>query len=216
VLISTVIGLLSIGAIGTLVAVVWSAWAVPLGVVVLLAAGLLYALIAISVAAYKQAHSPFITVGDLEIDIANRIFWVRVENGPVPSKVIGYIRPVTDSLGIRHTGRSWEGHWRDQEPDFDGDLKPFDEPAYGWVQVRHFPSGNPTLAIFTRERADWLPGQPLGHRLVTISQDVPLEQQGTTTLRVVMICSYPPTEAYPRGKQAMEIRRTYSISPDPG
>jgi hypothetical protein len=83
-----------------------------------------------------------------------------------------------------------------------------DLAPYGLLGVWKRPSGNPTLAIYTKEPIG--PPAPDALYLLFISRDAPLEQQGTITLEVVVTCQ---TAAGERGK-VQELK--FQVAPDPG
>jgi hypothetical protein len=138
--------------------------------------------------ALEMPRAPSVEVGPLDLDARMSVFFLTVKNGPVPCRVLVKINPVFDSFGVKLTGKAWEGHWRDRLAEFDGELTAGEEAEYGLLGVGNFPSGNPTLFIYTKEAFFGRRLFETGHNPVTISRDVPLESQGTVILRVVISC----------------------------
>jgi len=137
--------------------------------------------------AVPSAIGPSVEVGPLiELDVPNKVFFVLLRNGPIPAKASLRITQVTDSFGTRHIEHSWEGHWRGRPPNFVGDLVEHDLAQYGLLGVAQFPSGNPTLVIYSKDPAGRQATSE--HTFISISRDVPLEQQGTSSLEVVATC----------------------------
>ena len=149
-----------------------------------------------------------VSVGPVCLDEPVKLFYTRLEIGPVAAKVTGTVVKVVDSFGTSLIERSWEGHLRGRPPKFDKQLAAHTQADYGWVGVTTFASGNPTLFIYTREHAQ--NRIESGHGVITISRDVPLEQQGVTTLDLVMSC-----ETY-TGEKGSSVKFSFEIAPDPG
>jgi hypothetical protein len=158
--------------------------------------------------AWERTRGTGIVVSPVQLDVPMKIFFVDVENGPTPAKVRLHIHPVVDSLGTVHTERPWIGHWRGQPAGYDEELGEGHQAQYGLLGVHHFPSGNPTLYIISTTPTS--SPAPFNYTPHTISRDVPLTEQGTTTCHVVVT-----------GVAAGNVRLkpqqfAFSVVPDPG
>lgn len=157
--------------------------------------------------AWERTRGPSVKIGSEEIDVGIKVFFVMVNNGSIPAKIRIRIVRVTDSFGTRHIEHPYEGHWRGRPRDFDGDLVEYDEAQYGLLGVGQFPSGNPTLFIYSKDSVGQ--SDQSQHAGIPISRDLPLKEQGTTTVTFVV------TSEAKTGEKGEKIERRFSVIPDP-
>jgi hypothetical protein len=155
--------------------------------------------------AWESASYPAVEVGPLQLDTAMKVFFIHIANGLMPTKRVEIkILPVYDSHRLKHTEKSFQGHWRGEPPIFDGKLSAGEEAEYGLLGANYFrDSKNPTLFIYSREHMQ-------AGAFPTISQDVPLEEQGASRVVVVVNCE---AEDGTKGKTQ---RKIFYVAPDPG
>jgi hypothetical protein len=163
--------------------------------------------------AWEKVKEAEFSVGPLMLDVPMKIFYVQVRNGSLPAKFSLRVNLATDSSGVQYLERPWEGHWRGRLREFDGTLGEYEIAQYGLLGVaegdKSFGSGNLVLFIYSRENG----GQPYsreGHTSIAISRDVPLPEQGTTRLDVVISCN--PLS----GGKAVVKQLAFHVAPDPG
>lgn len=156
--------------------------------------------------AWERALPLYVEVGSLKLD-ENRwggsigLFHVLLKNGPIPATIKVKINGIY-SLGIRHSDRAWEGHWRSRGTDFNGHLDAREEQQYGLIGIgTQQASGHPTLFIWTRELDS-------SGQYPTASLDAPLEQQGITRVDIVVNCEAAD------GQRGKSQERTFYILPD--
>ncbi len=134
-------------------ATIWNAWQIPVPwwAIALVQFFFCY-LIGTACMAWERAKGPSVVVSPLKVDHIP-VFYIVVTNGPVPSKVKFKITSAVNSNGADLIERSWEGHWRGRNLDFDGEFSEFEQAQYGLLGVVEHQSGSRHLFIWSREQA---------------------------------------------------------------
>jgi pyrimidine deaminase RibD-like protein len=142
-------------------------------------------------------YGGIVTVGS----VPGPCFHFRIKNGGVRATIkIMIVRITHVQNQDKRLERSWEGHWRGMPGEFDGTLEPLQESDYALLGTSRFPSGNPTLFIWTKDG-------PVGG----VSYDAPLESQGS--LRVDVVINGTPTSV---NAQPWTQQFSFTMVPAPG
>lgn len=151
--------------------------------------------------AWERSGKPSVTVGTLTCDERFTVFFVHVENSsPFPIRPSVTITRIADARGNRLGSPPWMCHWRDKPPNFTMELEEGVGAEAGLLGVRHYSaSNNPALCIFDQ-----------AHQLRGVTNDVPLSEQETVVVHMVVNC------ATPTGERGKPVRRTFTVAPDPG
>jgi hypothetical protein len=160
-------------------------YAMPIRIPAMLGVVIAYLSLAIMLAAVEKSRGPWIEVGPLKSQegdwpIGKICFQIHLVNGPVAvSNTSVIVQPLSGSAKSTDHNRSHDVRWQSRlAAIYRGALKPLEDQEVGILMIGNpTEHGNPCLGIWT-----------LDNKFFPISTDVPLKNQQTIELKLVVNC----------------------------